>query len=258
MKKQLLCTAVLAAIGATASTSANAALASDATLNFNPGTAGGNYGFIVSGSYFGMDGNGDGNITKPERVAISQNDGLFLGTVQGASGSHLGAPGCVNDVPDPIPDPDTTTCNNTGENPGIDNAWGFFGNTGMHQSTSAVNVTSASGDTANLDFSGWSVTWNGIADIPMSGGAHSGGTDGVAVVTCAAGSGCASGSTYTLDYYATVPVGDPSNFGGVKYLLHLDGVIGDAPAAIPVPAAVWLFGSGLLGLVGVARRRKVA
>ena len=28
------------------------------------------------------------------------------------------------------------------------------------------------------------------------------------------------------------------------------------PAAVPVPAAVWLFGSGLAGLVGVARRRK--
>ena len=28
------------------------------------------------------------------------------------------------------------------------------------------------------------------------------------------------------------------------------------PTAIPVPAAVWLFGSGLLGLVGVARRKK--
>ena len=27
------------------------------------------------------------------------------------------------------------------------------------------------------------------------------------------------------------------------------------PAAVPVPAAVWLFGSGLLGLVGVARRK---
>lgn len=27
-----------------------------------------------------------------------------------------------------------------------------------------------------------------------------------------------------------------------------------APAAVPVPAAVWLFGSGLLGLIGVARR----
>jgi len=26
--------------------------------------------------------------------------------------------------------------------------------------------------------------------------------------------------------------------------------------AVPVPAAVWLFGSGFLGLVGVARRKK--
>lgn len=28
-----------------------------------------------------------------------------------------------------------------------------------------------------------------------------------------------------------------------------------APSAVPVPAAVWLFGSGLLGLIGVARRK---
>jgi len=27
-------------------------------------------------------------------------------------------------------------------------------------------------------------------------------------------------------------------------------------APVPVPAAVWLFGSGLLGLIGVARRKK--
>ena len=30
-----------------------------------------------------------------------------------------------------------------------------------------------------------------------------------------------------------------------------------AASAVPVPAAVWLFGSGLFGLLGVARRRKV-
>ena len=34
--------------------------------------------------------------------------------------------------------------------------------------------------------------------------------------------------------------------------------ISQVPAAVPVPAAVWLFGSGLLGLVGMTRRKKVA
>jgi len=32
----------------------------------------------------------------------------------------------------------------------------------------------------------------------------------------------------------------------------------DPVASVPVPAAVWLFGSGLLGLVGIARRKKKA
>lgn len=32
-------------------------------------------------------------------------------------------------------------------------------------------------------------------------------------------------------------------------------VTGDPISAVPVPAAVWLFGSGLLGLVGIARRK---
>jgi hypothetical protein len=32
----------------------------------------------------------------------------------------------------------------------------------------------------------------------------------------------------------------------------------DAGMYVPIPAAVWLFGSGLLGLVGIARRKKAA
>ena len=31
-----------------------------------------------------------------------------------------------------------------------------------------------------------------------------------------------------------------------------------APTQVPIPPAVWLFGSGLLGLIGVARRKKAA
>ena len=50
------------------------------------------------------------------------------------------------------------------------------------------------------------------------------------------------------------------------YLINFDGIAADQSrisgstlavdlAPIPVPAAVWLFGSGLIGLAGVARRR---
>lgn len=38
---------------------------------------------------------------------------------------------------------------------------------------------------------------------------------------------------------------------------HLDGLQTNA-TVVPVPTAVWLFGSGLLGLIGLARRKKVA
>ncbi|MDH5573593.1 MAG: VPLPA-CTERM sorting domain-containing protein [Gammaproteobacteria bacterium] len=45
-------------------------------------------------------------------------------------------------------------------------------------------------------------------------------------------------------------------FPGFNAAFNLTGAGLISP--VPVPAAVWLFGSGLLGLVGVARRRKTA
>jgi PEP-CTERM motif len=35
--------------------------------------------------------------------------------------------------------------------------------------------------------------------------------------------------------------------------MAIDGLL----TPVPVPAAVWLFGSGLLGLIGIARKKKV-
>ena len=47
---------------------------------------------------------------------------------------------------------------------------------------------------------------------------------------------------------------DGSDLAGL--VLYGEAAIDTVETVIPIPAAVWLFGSGLLGLVGIARRRK--
>ena len=49
-----------------------------------------------------------------------------------------------------------------------------------------------------------------------------------------------------------------TSLGGSLYNVHFaDGSLLQVDVrVVPVPAAVWLFGSGLLGLVGIARRKK--
>jgi hypothetical protein len=58
-----------------------------------------------------------------------------------------------------------------------------------------------------------------------------------------------------------------NDFAGFAFLLRADanrvvtyinpnGWSDYATTTVPVPAAVWLFGSGLLGLVGIAHRKK--
>jgi hypothetical protein len=56
------------------------------------------------------------------------------------------------------------------------------------------------------------------------------------------------------------PIVDPA-FASAQWMVNPTSgtvsYVGEV-SAVPVPAAVWLFGSGLLGLVGVSRRRKQA
>jgi hypothetical protein len=229
-----------------------AMLQSGDILQFDPGVTGGANGFVTGGSYFAMDNNGNLVHSASERTALSMGTkGIIIGEIQPSVGGHGGAV--------------------TGTEGGtVDDAWGFFSSTGIHRTTSAITGST----TAGLNFSGWAVSWNNVGNIPMGGGVQDCGTstDGIcgtgvndAAGTISNGSGVAAftwsgvyGEGYTLDYTATVPRGDPSNFGGVFYGLHLIGTVEAAPPVVPVPAAVWLFGSGLLGLVGVARRKRKA
>jgi hypothetical protein len=193
-----------------------------------------------TGSYFAMDYNINSKISNDEKSALSQGTtGLVIGTPTSPGASHGGAP-----VAD-----DTNA---------IDAPFEFFGTTGSHYLTVAVNGNTTGG----LDLSGWRFTYNGLTPgIPLGSGAWQ-------PLNCSTTLGCTGhtftdgnamftwdgiyGDAYTLNYTATVPHGDPSGFGGVQYYLHLEGTVN----AVPVPAAVWLFGSGLLGLLGLARRRK--
>ncbi len=47
-----------------------------------------------------------------------------------------------------------------------------------------------------------------------------------------------------------------NGLGGSSDNVGLDNIQFSQVSAVPVPAAAWLFGSGLLGLIGMARRRK--
>jgi len=46
--------------------------------------------------------------------------------------------------------------------------------------------------------------------------------------------------------------------GCYDYYVEAFVIVADIPPEVPVPAALWLFGSGLLGLAGIARKKKVA
>ncbi len=120
------------------------------------------------------------------------------------------------------------------------------GNYALNTTTAAV--TSAAPDTVGTADSSMHFTVGagqvaGIIDFAW------GTTTGIRVVNVWNVSACGSNTCYTT---AAVPGMENGPFPGYNAQFNLTA------APVPVPAAAWLFGSGLLGLVGVARRKKKA
>ena len=202
---------------------ANAALINGSVLSFTA------YG---GGSSIPADGNGSWFSVEPTFngvIGISSFDGLILGSTQTATGSHSGVP-------------------DGSEFPTIDNPHDWFGNTGMLSTVSDTNVLTTTGNIATIDFTGIRWSWNGTDNIVIYD--PSAGDNGVANITCVLD--CGNGDTYMLDYIGHIELSSPSGLGGEEVRIHLEGTI----SAVPIPAATWLFGSGLLSLLGLARRKK--
>ena len=218
-----------------------ASTAHAATLTIDLGNSDGSHVCTI-GSCFGLDDQTLNGI--PDTfVNVSGLQGLIVDglTIQPASGSHLGAP-------------------DGSEIPSIDNPWEFGSGTGMHYTNAPLTKTGGSGNTVSLDLTGLQILWGGTAlgRYETALGVYEDG-----VVTCQ--SNCGDGELYLLTYRMLLsaecgPEGDPSCFGRqyqYDYLTLRGTIIGDDLANVPVPAAVWLFASGLLSLMGTAKRKSI-
>lgn len=203
---------------------ANAALVDGSILTFSAyDGASGSIPANGNGSWFGVQPAVYGV------TGISSFDGLIVGTTQVASGSHSGVP-------------------NGSESASIDNPHDWYGNTGMLGSVSDTNIVSSVGNTATLDFTGIRWSWGGTDNIVIYDPEM--GDTGLASVVCSLD--CSNGDTYILDYVGYIEAGSASGLGGEEVRIHLEGTI----SAVPLPASAWLLSSGLLGLFGLARRKK--
>lgn len=120
---------------------------------------------------------------------------------------------------------------------------GLFSNTsgGSIRIATGEYLSASSGSTlAEVD--GYSAGIEGVSQFKPSGDHGSGFVMGSVFEYSVAGEYGAYNSTIS-GIFNGVETGSPGYIEGLS--------------AVPIPAAVWLFGSGLIGLIGIARRKKV-
>ena len=256
-EKTLLATAIGLALGVTALTAHAASLSIGQPLTIAPisPSTGPTAPNFLTGSWFAVNAFGGADITSDEITPIYPGGpagiGIVIDTLQ-LNGPTTAFTSTIGTVSQQL------------SGPGQIDTWNFFGFQGDDYTNVSGGGTPITGGTTNgLNLSGWTMYWNGVADIRMGGGAWTPGNAtafGVpAGYTFSSGVAQFSwdgvyGDSYMLNYAATVSgaTGAAQGLNGVQYFLHLTGVV----PGLPLPAAAWLFGSGLLGLAGVASRKK--
>ncbi len=151
-----------------------------------------------------------------------------------------------------------------GSNPALQQGADFFG--GLFTFLAPTTTSLAGGaygpgelsfnstDNFTIFFSVLEAQW-GNTYFPL-GSDDTNGTNGLGITfDC---TGALSGNIHCEAEELIDPSEDPGSAGFAFWTAQWDmkGTLTPVHSAVPVPAAVWLFGSGLLGLVGVARRKK--
>lgn len=233
--KRVLVVALAVVLGLTGTAAQAAVLQAGDILTIDAGVpiydSYGNLAGVSGGSWFGLDGNWDNRINLAEKYAIAPGaeGGIVIGSPQ--------APGDID-------------------------MWTLNGITGHHYTETAPTGSTISG----LDFSGWFVYWNGATVVSAANklGAWTPlNCDALGCVDVSFDANVAAftwsgvyGDSYTLWYAmqfcTNQPFCDPAG-----YLLYLEGMVLAAPSAVPLPAAAWLFGSGMLALLSAAGRRRL-
>lgn len=139
--------------------------------------------------------------------------------------------------------------------------WGFFGPVAVFTSDAdgvrsgfAAPTGDITGSTLTLDLSAWTYYWNGTT---VNSGSSS---DLIAGSICSLSIQDRCSTPILTTYNAMTGEFTASwtavNIGGATPDEIAEWNITGYVSTVPVPAAVWLFGSGLIGLAGFARHKK--
>lgn len=140
----------------------------------------------------------------------------------------------------------------------------FFNNANNQPSpdstTCGTSVSCFSTDSGDLQFAGiksglpiWGASWGGLSGTLNSTG-NLGDSLGFYSFVTNTGLGFSQGDKARFENASGLASFTLAADGSMIYSIAGDVVV---PPAVPIPAAAWLLGSGLMGLVGVARRSAV-